>query len=371
MKKTRFVGGKRSWRQGKILLSLLLVIALLAVSGCGKTSPTTSTPKEAPKKSQTQTIELRLAHFWPSTHPAEVKLVQPWAKAIEEATGGQVKIVSYPNQTLLQADSIYDGVLNGIADIGISCFSYTRNGFPVLEVFELPGITYESSRVASTVAWEGIKELNPKEVQDSKLMMVLTTGPGDIYSKVAVRNLQDLKGLEIRATGLSAKTLQALGATPVAMPQSDAYESLSKGVVKANLGPVEVLKGWRQAEVTQYLTQTPFLYNTLFFVTMNLDKWNSLDAETQKAIEKVNEKFFKEVAAGLWDKQNEEALKWAVDEKGMELIQLPADEAQRWIELVKPIQDDFVKRMDKQGFEGAQILNTAKTLADKYNKEFK
>lgn len=371
MKKTRFVGGKRSWRQGKILLSLLLVIALLAVGGCGKTSPTTSTPKEAPKKSQTQTIELRLAHFWPSTHPAEVELVQPWAKAIEEATGGQVKIVSYPNQTLLQADSIYDGVLNGIADIGISCFSYTRNGFPVLEVFELPGITYESSRVASTVAWEGIKELNPKEVQDSKLMMVLTTGPGDIYSKVAVRNLQDLKGLEIRATGLSAKTLQALGATPVAMPQSDAYESLSKGVVKANLGPVEVLKGWRQAEVTQYLTQTPFLYNTLFFVTMNLDKWNSLDAETQKAIEKVNEKFFKEVAAGLWDKQNEEALKWAVDEKGMELIQLPADEAQRWIDLVKPIQDDFVKRMDKQGFEGAQILNTAKTLADKYNKEFK
>jgi TRAP-type C4-dicarboxylate transport system substrate-binding protein len=105
-------------------------------------------------------------------------------------------------------------------------------------------------------------------------MMVLTTGSGDIFSKVPVKTLNDLQGLDIRATGLSAKTLKALGANPVAMPQSESYESLSKGVVKANLGPVEVLQGWKNAEVTQYLTKTPFLYNTLFFVTMNVDKWS-------------------------------------------------------------------------------------------------
>jgi len=32
------------------------------------------------------------------------------------------------------------------------------------------------------------------------------------------------------------------------------------------LGPDEVLQGWKQAEVTKYITKTPFLYNTLFFV---------------------------------------------------------------------------------------------------------
>jgi TRAP-type C4-dicarboxylate transport system substrate-binding protein len=104
--------------------------------------------------------------------------------------------------------------------------------------------------------------------------MVFTTGPGDLYTKVPVRTLNDLKGLELRATGLSAKTLEALGATPVAMAQSEAYESLAKGVVKGNLGPVEVLQGWKQAEVTKYLTLTPFLYNTLFFITMNQNQWN-------------------------------------------------------------------------------------------------
>ncbi|WP_313885499.1 TRAP transporter substrate-binding protein [Desulfallas sp. Bu1-1] len=359
---------RRSWRlfaRGNGMVLLLLAAAmLLALTGCS------SGAKES-QQGQPATVELKLAHFFPSTHPAETELIQPWARAIEEATGGQVKITSYPGETLLKADAIYDGVVTGIADIGLSCFSYTRGRFPVLEVFELPGITYNNSKVASKVAWEGIKKLNPEEVQDTKLMMVLTTGPGDLFTKVPVRSLDDLKGLEVRATGLSAKTLEALGATPVAMPQSEAYEALAKGVVKGNLSPVEVLKGWKHAEVTDYLTRTPFLYNTLFFITMNLDKWNALSPEVQQAIEKVNEKYFEEVAMGLWDKQNEAALKWAVEETGMKVINLSDEETQRWIKLVEPIQEEFVAKMDAKGLNGREILNTVKELADKYNQEYK
>jgi len=354
-----------SWRvlkrNNKKVLTLMVVMALVFLSGCSTSQP----PDKA------AAVELKLAHFFPSTHPAENELVQPWAKAIEEATNGQVKITSYPSNTLLPADAVYDGVVDGIADIGLSCFSYTGGRFPVLEVFELPGITYNNSKVASKVAWEGIKQLNPKEVQDTKLMMVFTTGPGDLFTKVPVQNLKDIQGLDIRATGLSAVTLKALGANPVAMPQSDAYEALSKGVVKGNLSPIEVLQGWKHAEVTSNLTLTPFLYNTLFFVTMNLDKWDSLTPDVQKAIEKVNEEYFENVAMGLWDKQNEAALKYAVDEKGMKVITLPQDEADRWIALVKPIQDDYVAKMNEKGLEGQEALDLVKELSEKYNQEYK
>ena len=170
---------------------------------------------------------------------------------------------------------------------------------------------------------------------------------------------------------MSAKTLTSLGATPVGMPQSEAYEALSKGMVKGNLGPDEVLKGWRQAEVTQYITKTPFLYNTLFFVTMNKDKWNSLDPVDQKAIEKVNNEFFEKVAMGLWDKQNEAALEWSVNEKKMELITLTPAETQKWIDKVSPVQREFVDNLNQQGLNGQQILNRVKALAEKYDQEFK
>jgi TRAP-type C4-dicarboxylate transport system, periplasmic component len=342
----------------KGILCLLLVLSLAVVAGCGQ------------KAASTEKVELKLAHFFPATHPAEKELIQPWAKAVEEATEGRVKITSYPGQTLMQADAVYDGVVKGSADLGLSCFSYNRGSFPVSEVFELPGITYVNSKAASKVAWEGIKQLNPKEVQDTKLMMVFTTGPGDLFTKLPVRTLGDLKGLELRATGLSAKTLAALGATPVAMAQSEAYEALLKGVVKGNLGPIEVLQGWKQAEVTKYLTLTPFLYNNLFYITMNQDKWNSISPKDQKAIETVNQKFFDEVAIGLWDKQNEAALKYAVEEKGMEVINLTKEEQEKWINLVKPLQDTFVTQMNEKGLKGQEILDTVKNLADKYNKDY-
>jgi len=344
------------------MLFLVVLTLGMTISGCSSNS--------TGEQDQKQTVELKLAHFFPVTHPAETDLVQPWAKAIEEATDGQVKITSYPGSTLLKPEATYDGVVNGIADVGLSCYAYTRGRFPVLEVFELPGITYENSKVASKVAWEGIKQLNPEEIQDTKLMMVLTTGPGDLFTKQPVRNLADLKGMTIRATGLSANTLEVLGATPVAMAQSEAYEAISKGVVRGNLGPQEVLKGWKNAEVTDYVTITPFLYNTVFFITMNMDQWNSLSPKVQQAIEEVNEKYFEEVAMGLWDMQNEEALQWAVDETGIEVITLPEEEANRWIELVQPIQDEFVAKMNDKGLNGQETLDLVKALADQYNGEF-
>lgn len=355
-------GSRAGWKP----LLVLLVLTLLMISGCGSSSKADGEQGAQASKP----VELRLAHFWPATHPVETELVQPWAEAVEEATGGSVKITSYPGQTLTTAEATYESIKTGVADIGLSCFAYTRGQFPVLEVFELPGITYANSRSASRVAWEGIQEFNPVEVQDTHLLMVLTTGPGDLYTNSPVRSLTDLKGMEIRATGLSAKTLETLGATPVAMPQSDAYEALSKATVKGNLGPIEVLEGWKQAEVTDYITRTPFLYNTVFFMTMNQEQWNRLSADQQEAIESVNKRFFEDVAMGLWDKQNESALKFAVEQNGMIVLTLPAGEADRWIKLVEPVQEDWVEKMNQQGINGAEILNRVKEMAQQYNRQY-
>lgn len=356
----------------KVTIIILACLLLLAMAGCAAEESIIEEVEEFVEEAAEfieengEVYEFSLAHFFPAGHPAETELVQGWAAALDEATGGRVKITSYPGETLIKADETYSGVVSGIADIGLSAFFYTRGRFPVLEAFELPGIVYESSYSASKVAWEGIKELSPDEVAETKLMFVLATGPGDLFTTRPVRNLSDLQGMKIRAAGLSADTLALLGATPEAMPQPDAYEALARGLVDGNLAPVEVLQGWRHAEVTDYLTRTPFLYNAVFFVTMNLDKWESLPPDLQETIIAVNEKFFEEVAAGLWDVQNEQALAWAIEETGQEEIILSDEEMNLWIERIEPIQKDFVDRMDQMGFDGAAILETVKRLADQF-----
>ncbi|NLY89737.1 MAG: TRAP transporter substrate-binding protein, partial [Firmicutes bacterium] len=261
-------------------------------------------------------------------------------------------------------------VVNGVADIGISCFAYTRGRFPVLEVFELPGITYLSARAAGKAAWEGINLLDPEEIKDTRLLMVFSTGPGALFSKPPVRSLEDLRGMTVRATGLTARTLEILGASPVVMAQPEAYEALARGIDQGNLAPLEVLEGWRHAEVTSYVTLTPFLYNTLFFMTMSHRAWARLSPELQEIFSTVTEKYLEEVAFGLWDRQNESALKWAVEKTGMQVIELPPEETERWIRMVQPVQDDFLEKMAKMGIDGETVLRTVKELADRYNQAY-
>ena len=354
----------------KNLFIIMLVVLLVMTAGCGEEPVEEVADPEEPvddvEEENGEVFEFNLAHFFPAGHPAETDLVQGWADALSEASGGQIEITSYHSGTLIAADDIYSGVVAGTADLGFSAFFYNRGRFPVLEVFELPGIVYESSYAASKVAWEGIKELNPEEVQDTELMFVLATGPGDLFTTKPVRNLADLQGMKIRAAGLSAETLPLLGATPEAMPQDEAYEALQRGLVDGNLAPVEVLQGWGHAEVTDYLTRTPFLYNALFFVTMNRDKWDALPEDLQQVFLEVNEQFHEEVAAGLWDEQNERALKWAVEETGQEVFTLSEEEAELWIERVIPLQEDFIDRMNNLGLPGEDIVETVTQMAEQY-----
>ena len=57
--------------------------------------------------------------------------------------------------------------------------------------------------------------------------------------------------MKIRCTGTTAKMVSHWGAAPVAMPQTETYDAVQKGVVDGLMSPIETLKGWKFAEVTQ------------------------------------------------------------------------------------------------------------------------
>lgn len=354
-------------------ISLLIILGFtLFMAGCSSSSSSESSQLTDTKDNPTETnvINLKLAHFAPAVHPIETVIVQGWAKRVEEATNGRVKVTSYPGETLLKAAETYDGVVNGIADIGIAPFGYTRGRFPLIEIFDLPGFDYKNAKVASRVAWEAVKEINPEEARDFKPLFLFSTGPGHLLTKEPVRNLEDLRKMKIRVTGLSTKTMELLGVTPVALSQAETYEALTKGLVDGNLAPTEVLKSWKQAEVVKYITLTPFLYTSAFYFAMNNDVWNSLPADMQTAIEEVTEQFFEEEAAGMFEDLSAEGMKYGVEEKGMEVITLSADETAKWKELLKPMHDDYVGQMESKGLPGAEMLELVKDLTAKYNEKY-
>ncbi len=92
-----------------------------------------------------------------------------------------------------------------------------------------------------------------------------------------VKTLEELKGLKIRGTGRVGDIVKALGATPMPIEMVDLYESLRRGVIDGNMGPLEQLKGFKIGELIKYVTESWKVGSVFgFYVTMNKRKWDSL-----------------------------------------------------------------------------------------------
>jgi TRAP-type transport system periplasmic protein len=217
-------------------------------------------------------------------------------RGLEQGGGGKdrgrVKVEYYPGGSLLKGKQIYDGVVDGIADIGFSVAAYTAGRFPTVSAFDLP-FGYSSGVVATKVVNDVFTSVKANDFKDTKLMYLHAHGPGLINVRnKEVKTLEDLKGLRIRSTGMSAETVKALGATPTAMEMSDAYESLEKGVVDGSAHPFEANLGWKLGEVIKYnVRSVSCAYTTTFLVAMNKDKWAALDPKDQAAIEAINKEW--------------------------------------------------------------------------------
>lgn len=73
-------------------------------------------------------IELKFCNYFPV--PArQSKICEEFVKDLEARSGGQLKIRFFPAGTLLTAPKMYDGVVEGIADIGFSNIGYTFGRF--------------------------------------------------------------------------------------------------------------------------------------------------------------------------------------------------------------------------------------------------
>jgi TRAP-type C4-dicarboxylate transport system substrate-binding protein len=302
---------------------------------------------------QAKPVELSYSIFFPAPHKNTV-LATEWAKEVEKRTNGMVKITVFPGGTLTPADKCYDGVVKGISDIGMSVLGYTRGKFPLTEVIDLP-LGYKRGLAATRLINRYYQQFSPKELDEVKVLYLHAHGPGILHTKKPVRKLEELKGLRIRSTGLSAKVASALGATPVAMPMGETYDALQRGMVDGSLAPIESLEGWKWGEVVKYTTESfGSAYSTGFFVVMNKEKWNALSPEIQKVIEKVDMEWIEKTGM-LWDEIDKSGKAFTL-KLGNQIITLPQEEDQRWAKAVRPILDEYVNNMKGKGLPGNEAL---------------
>lgn len=342
---------------GNICLTLVLV-GVFVMAACA--------PKEVAPS--VKPIELSYSNFFPATYP-QSKMVEDWIAEIEKRTEGRVKITYYPGGSLTGPTECFDGVIAGTSDIGMSAFAYSPGRFPEMEVVDLPGYPTMDARITSLVAWGIYEKFKPSSLEGVKVLYVMAHEPGVIQTRdKPVRTLEDLKGLKIRCTGLSVKIVEALGATPVALPLTQAYDPLSKGIVDGTFSGYDCLKSYRFAEVTKYTIECQTVgYVTAMYAVMNLDKWNSLPKDIQKVFDEVSSDWV--VRTGeRWNLMAEDGYKFG-KEAGHTFISLSPEESARWAAVVnKPLEDAYIASMEAKGLPGKEIVDYKHQLVAKYLK---
>ncbi len=297
-------------------------------------------------------IKLKYSIYSPPTHQMAV-LAGQFCEEMKKRTKGRVEISLFAGGTLTTATKVFNGVVTGISDIGMSNIAYTRGRFPQSEVLDLP-IGFPSGYVATQVAQDFFNKTKPKEFDSVHMLYIHGCGPNVINTtKKPVRTLADLKGLKLRGTGRVADVVKALGATPIPLEMADIYDSMSRGVVDGVLISTNNLKDWKIGELIKTVTASWKLGGVYtFYVVMNKDKWKSLPEDIKKIFNEVSEEY-KNKTGIAWNQMDIDGIEY-MKKRGGQMINLSDDESKRWQNSVESLIAGYVKNMESLGFKKSE-----------------
>ena len=298
-------------------------------------------------------IRLKVANYFPPP-TFQSKVLEEFCRELEKRTAGAVKVDYYTGGSLLKAPAMFDGVVSGIADIGYSHVYYTAGRMPVTEAAGLP-IGYPSAWVASQVLNDFYQEFKPKEFDQVKVLWMNTSPNSAIATATRpIRKLEDIQGLTIRAPGQAGEVIKALGGTPAPTPMMEVYDAISKGVIDGEASNFETLFAFKFAEVVKYTTSVWEINNPFpFYLAMNKKSYGKFPPDIRSIFDALVG-VYKERYILMWNSIDFVGKKFGLS-KGVEFIDLPESELPKLQAAVKPVIDDYVKRLVGKGFSEAEV----------------
>ncbi len=303
-------------------------------------------------------IKLNYANFPPAPTFPCVQM-ERWKVEVEKRTNGQVQVNTFPGGTLLGAKGMMDGVVAGQADIGNICMAYQPGRFVVTNATSLP-LGIPDAKKGSLALLKTYEKYQPKAFKDVVVLTMFTSAPTNVMSKVPVKNLNDIKGMALRASGMAARVLTAWGANPVGMPMPATVEALQKGTVKGLFSSLESMKDFKFAENCKYVTMTGGVIYP-FAVVMNKAKYNSLPKDVQKTMMDLKEE------QAIWtgnymDNHVEESKTWSKKTNNVEFISLSAAEKSKWDHKLDFITENWIKEHKGKGLPAEAIIKDIKAF---------
>ncbi len=315
--------------------------AAAAVSACAKTE----TDCQAGTGTAGETFDWSLVTSWPPGFPGLGAGVDNLAKRVKAASGGRLNIKVYAAGELVPAFEVFDSVSRGTVEMGHSAAYYHRGKLDAAQFFT--AIPF-GMNLFELNAWlyygDGLKLW--RELYEPFNLVPFPTGNTGVqmggWFNREINSVDDLKGLKMRIPGLGGEVLRRAGGTPVNLPGSEIFTSLSTGAIDATewVGPYnDVSFSLHKAAKYYYYPgwQEPApALETL----VNKDAWDALPPDLQAIVETTCQAITTDMVAE-YTYGNTMSLQQLKNDPDVEIRRFPDDVLNR----LKEISDEVVAEL--------------------------
>ncbi len=312
-------------------------------------------------------ITMRYSTFFAEPSGSWQEAMKYTFERLKDWTNGKIVTKNYFSNTLHGARDGFKALQSDISDLAHAYSIWHTGSFKLMQVFALPFL-FPDAPVGVIVA----NELYPKYLKkEYERMGVYCGGIGmtatyNFLSKKPIRKLEDLKGMKVRTPGgTMSEAIKALGGVPVMLPFSEYYTGFQRGVIDVVCAHDAAFTVTKVDELGKYRTVLQFFsanmeyaYSKDFFDRQPKDLKTFL-VHWQQLQRQINAQVYFE---GLGAKS-----RVMMEKRGIETIILPPAEMKRWKDRVRPIEDQWVDKMEKEGVPAKALLDDLRKLTEKYS----
>lgn len=251
-----------------------------------------------------QTV-LKAADVHPAGYP-NVVAIESLGKKLEAATNGKYKLQMFPGGVLGAEKEMVEQTQVGAIQIARISLGVLGPVVPTVNVFNMPFVFRDEAHMRKIIDGPiGQEVLDAITNSPARLVALgfMDSGSRSLYTKKAVRKMEDLKGQKIRMMGnpLFVDTMNAMGGNGISMGHTEVFSALQTGVIDgAENNPPTLFTSNQYTAGIKYYTQTQHLIIPEIFV-MSKVTWDKMSKDEQALVRKFAREAQLEQRA-LWDK---------------------------------------------------------------------
>ncbi len=285
---------------------------------------------------------IKVAMDGPATEAYVELFVSVFQKYAEEKSEGRLKFSVYPNRTMGNVDTVFQGLQFGTIQMTVNTTSNFSSFSQALQAFDLPYLFPDMDSIVTTFhSPEGQAVLNTLNQKNVTVLGAWASCLRPLITSSPVKTLEDVQGMKLRTTSSKThmNTIASLGMAPTPMAGSEILTGLQQGVVKGMDPDISSMYHEGFYEVAPYFFLSDHMASAWMLVCST--KWlKSLSTEDQATIQEAGRLY----AKAMFNKCktfNEQAIKELVETRGCHLTVPSAEEKARWVEKSKSAYDNL------------------------------